>query len=455
MSINIMQNERKLAMLTKEDIFDLVEEEDVRFIRLQFTDMLGAMRNLAITTSRLKEALNNECMFDGSSIKGFVSIEESDLYLHPDLDTFTIFPWRPHHGKVARLICDVYKPDGTRLENDPRYILQKVIKEAADMGYTFEVGPECEFFLFNTDERGNPTTEPHDNASYFDLAPLDNGENCRRDICLTLEEMGYTIEASHHEGAPGQHEITFRYDNALKTADRIITFKTVVKTIAKRNGLHATFMPKPLEGESGSGMHLTMSLRKDGKNVFYNENGNSKLSDTANKFIAGLLKYTPDMACLTNPTVNSYKRFIPGYEAPCYISWSENNRSLLVRVPSSRSGYDARVELRSPDPTANPYLALAACLKAGLEGIKNDEKLPPSIDVNIYKLSDKERESLGIKSLPISLNEAIRIAKKSEFINELLGEKFAAAYFEAKEQEYGEYRRKINQWEIDKYLIEY
>ena len=441
--------------MTKKDILNLVEKEDVSFVRLQFTDILGTMRNMAVTASKLKDALDERCMFDGSCIKGFVSIEESDLFLHPDLDTFTIFPWRPHQGKVARLICDVYKPDGTRLESDPRRVLQNAIKEAADMGYTFEVGPECEFFLFNTDERGNPVLDPHDNAGYFDLAPLDNGENCRREICLTLEEMGYAVEASHHEMAPGQHEITFKYDDALKTADRIVTFRTVVKTIAKRNGLHASFMPKPMEGENGSGMHLTMSLSKDGKNVFCSDNENSRLSDTAYKFIAGLLKYTPDMACLTNPTVNSYKRFIPGYEAPCYISWSESNRSLLVRVPSSRNGNDARVELRSPDPTANPYLALAACLKAGLAGIRDNEALPPSIDVNIYKLSDKERGYLGIKSLPISLNEAINIGKKSEFIKELLGEKFASSYFAAKEQEYGEYRRTINQWEIEKYLIEY
>lgn len=451
----VMLNERNLIMLTKQDIFDLARDEDVRFIRLQFTDMLGNMRNIAITSSRLEEALDNQCMFDGSCIDGFIGIEESDLYLHPDLDTFTIFPWRPHQGKVARLICDVYKPDGTRLESDPRRVLQEVIKEAEEMGYTFNVGPECEFFLFNTDERGNPTTVPHDNAGYFDLAPLDNGENCRRDICLTLEEMGYTVESSHHEVAPGQHEITFRYDDALKTADRIVTFKTVVKTIAKRNGLHATFMPKPVEGENGSGMHLIMSLLKDGKNVFYNEEDPSKLSETACKFTAGLLKYTPDMSCLTNPTVNSYKRFIPGYEAPCYISWSERNRSLLVRVPALKKVGDLRVELRSPDPTANPYLALAACLKAGLEGIKNNETLPPSIDVNIYKLSDKEREALGIKSLPISLNESVRIAKNSEFVKSLLGETLASSYLSAKEKEYGEYRKTINQWEIEKYFIAY
>lgn len=442
-------------MMTKQDILELVDEEDVRFIRLQFTDMLGTMRNMAITRSKLEDALDNQCMFDGSSIKGFVSVEESDLYLHPDLDTFAIFPWRPHNGKVARLICDVYTPDGKRLESDPRYILQNVVKEAEQMGYSFKVGPECEFFLFNTDERGMVILEPHDNAGYFDLAPLDNGENCRRDICLTLEEMGYEIEASHHEMAPGQHEITFKYDDALKTADRIITFKTVVKTIAKRNGLHATFMPKPIQGKSGSGMHLTMSLFKDGKNIFYDGNANCKLSEIARSFTAGILKYTPDMACLTNPTVNSYKRFIPGYEAPCYISWSERNRSLLIRVPATKKEGDARVELRSPDPTANPYLAIAACLKAGLLGIKENETLPPSIDVNIYNLSEKERESLGVKSLPISLNEAVRIGRKSKFLNDLLGDNLAESYFKAKEQEYGEYRQTINQWEIEKYLIAY
>lgn len=442
-------------MMTKQDILELVDEEDVRFIRLQFTDMLGTMRNMAITRSKLEDALDNQCMFDGSSIKGFVSVEESDLYLHPDLDTFAIFPWRPHNGKVARLICDVYTPDGKRLESDPRYILQNVVKEAEQMGYSFKVGPECEFFLFNTDERGMVILEPHDYAGYFDLAPLDNGENCRRDICLTLEEMGYEIEASHHEMAPGQHEITFKYDDALKTADRIITFKTVVKTIAKRNGLHATFMPKPIQGKSGSGMHLTMSLFKDGKNIFYDGNANCKLSEIARSFTAGILKYTPDMACLTNPTVNSYKRFIPGYEAPCYISWSERNRSLLIRVPATKKEGDARVELRSPDPTANPYLAIAACLKAGLLGIKENETLPPSIDVNIYNLSEKERESLGVKSLPISLNEAVRIGRKSKFLNDLLGDNLAESYFKAKEQEYGEYRQTINQWEIEKYLIAY
>lgn len=441
--------------MTKQDILRLIEEEDVSFIRLQFTDILGHMRNIAVTSSNIENALDNKCMIDGSAINGFVDIEDSDLFLYPDLDTFTIFPWRPHQGKVARLICDVYKPDGTCLACDPRRVLKNVVKEAEDMGFKFYVGPECEFFLFNTDERGNPTTEPHDEAGYFDLAPIDNGENCRRDICLTLEEMGYNIQTSHHEAAKGQHEIVFKYDDALKTADRIATFRTVVKTIAKRNGLHATFMPKPIQGECGSGMHLTMSLVKDGKNVFYNEENPDMLSDTARQFTAGLLKYTPDMSCITNPTVNSYKRFTPGYEAPCYISWSAKNRSLLVRVPSLKDSEHARIELRSPDSTANPYLAIAACLKAGLQGIKDNLTLPPSIDVNIYNLTEREREALGVKKLPISLNEAVKIAKQSDFIRELLGYELASRYFEAKEEEYNEYRLTINQWEIEKYLIQY
>lgn len=442
-------------MATKQDIMRLAADEDVKFIRLQFTDMIGCLRNIAITSSSLEKALNNECMFDGSPIMGLTSAEDSDLYLYPDLDTFTIFPWRPHQGKVARLICDVYKRDGTPLANDPRMILKKVLKEGAEKGFEFKVGPECEFFLFKTDDEGNPLPIPHDNATYFDLAPIDHGENCRRDICLTLEEMGYTVETSHHEKSRGQHEIVFKYDDALTTADRIATFRTVVKTIAMRNGLHATFMPKPFENEAGSGMHLDMSLFKDGKNIFYDENSETKLSDMAYKFIAGLLKYTPDIVCLTNPTVNSYRRFIPGYEAPCYISWSQTNKSLLVRVPAFKDGKHACVEYRSPDPTANPYLALAACLKAGMAGIEENAELPPSVDVNIANLSHEERKALGIKKLPISLNEAVNIGKKSEFLAALLGEGFKETYLNAKEAEYDSYRRKISQWEMDNYLINY
>jgi glutamine synthetase len=443
-------------MTPKDIILQRVKDEDVRFIRLQFTDMLGRMRNMAITVDKLDEALDNLCIFDGSAIDGFANIEESDLYLHPDLSTFVIFPWRPHNGKVARLICDVCTPDGSPLEYNPRMVLERVIKEAADMGYTFKVSPEMEFFLLNTDESGRPTTETNDHGSYFDISPLDNGENVRRDICLTLEEMGYTIEASHHEMARGQHEVVFKAGDALTTADRIITGKMVIKTTAKRNGLHATFMPKPFEDEWGSGMHLNMWLEKDGENLFKYDTENKKFSNEAYRFIAGLIRYTREIACLTNPTVNSYRRFIPGADAPCYISWSENNRSLLIRAIKTRKPENAFIEYRSPDGTANPYLAIAAILKAGLAGIKdNSIELPPNIGVNVYSLSEEERYMLGIKKMPVSLNEAIKLAKNSKFIDELLGTKLKENYIEQKEAEYDEYRRIVSKWEIDRYLVQY
>ncbi len=442
-------------MLSQQDIIKLVEDEDVRFIRLQFTDMTGQMRNMAVTVSKLMEALDNKILIDGSPLKGILCLEDCDLYLHPDLDTFTIFPWRPHSGKVARLICDIYTADGKPLVCDPRMVLKKEIKRAAEMGYTLNVGPECEFFLFKTDDEGNPTTIPGDDARYCDLAPLDNGENCRRDICLTLEEMGYVVESSQHEMGNGQHEIVFHNDNALAMADKLITFKSVVKTIAKKNGLHATFMPKPFENDCGSGMHLKFIMLKDGKNVFYSESDKNHLSETAYKFMAGLLRYTAEMSCLTNPIVNSYKRFTPGYDAPCYISWSSQNNSLLMKIPPQPYPEYACMELRSPDLCANPYLAIAACLKAGLEGIEKNIELPPSVDVNIHELSNREKEMLGVKNLPISLNEAIRIARGSEFITELLGRKLKDAYLNAKETEYRSYGRTVSQWEIDNYLIKY
>lgn len=443
-------------MATKQEIMQLVKDEDVKFIRLQFTDMLGNMRNIAVTEKKLPDALDNQCIIDASSLDGFVDAENSDLRLYPDLNTFTIFPWRPHQGKVARLICDLYTVDGKPLVFDSRRVLKNAVAEAARQGYIFEAGPECEFFLFKTDDEGNPTLEPHDEAGYFELAPIDNGENCRRDICLTLEEMGYQIEASHHESARGQHEIIFKHSDVLTTADRIVTFKNVVKTLAKRHGLHATFMPKPFTDEFGSGMHFNMSLFDiEGNNVFYDEKSGERISQTGREFISGLLKYTPDMICLTNPTVNSYKRFIPGYDAPCYISWSMDNTSLLVRVPQCAKPQNARIELRSPDLTANPYLALAACLKAGLMGIKNEYPLPAEIDVNLRQLTHSEREALGIKRLPISLNEAVKIAEKSDFITELLGDDLKKRYLAAKAAEYDSYRRSISQWELDRYLIRY
>ena len=444
-----------MSRYTKDDIFRMVEEEDVEFIRLQFTDIFGTLKNIAITSSQLEKALDNKCMFDGSSVEGFVRIEESDMYLYPDYDTFEIFPWRPQQGKVARLICDVYTPDGKPFEGDPRWILKKTIKEANEMGYRFDVGPECEFFLFHTDDNGLPTTLSHEKAGYFDLGPNDLGENIRRDMVLTLEDMGFEIEASHHEVAPAQHEIDFKYDEALKTADNIQTFKMTVKTIAKRHGLYATFMPKPKFGISGSGMHINMSLAtKAGKNIFADDNGKIGLSDDAYHFIAGIMKHARGMSAITNPLVNSYKRLVPGYEAPVYIAWSAKNRSPLIRIPASR-GNGTRVELRNPDPTANPYLVLALCLAAGLDGIKNKIEVPESVDCNIYEMTPGERRAAGIENMPADLKEAVDCLVADEFLCSVLGEHITTKYVEAKMKEWENYTTRVSQWEIDEYLYKY
>ena len=441
-----------MSRYTKDDIFRMVEEEDVEFIRLQFTDIFGTLKNIAITSSQLEKALDNKCMFDGSSVEGFVRIEESDMYLYPDYDTFEIFPWRPQQGKVARLICDVYTPDGKPFEGDPRWILKKTIKEANEMGYRFDVGPECEFFLFHTDDNGLPTTLSHEKAGYFDLGPNDLGENIRRDMVLTLEEMGFEIEASHHEVAPAQHEIDFKYDEVLKTADNIQTFKMTVKTIAKRHGLYATFMPKPKFGISGSGMHINMSLAtEEGKNIFADENGKIGLSDDAYHFIAGIMKHARGMSAITNPLVNSYKRLVPGYEAPVYIAWSAKNRSPLIRIPASR-GNGTRVELRNPDPTANPYLVLALCLAAGLDGIKNKIEVPESVDCNIYEMTPGERRAAGIENMPADLKEAVDCLVADEFLCSVLGEHITTKYVEAKMKEWENYTTRVSQWEIDEFL---
>lgn len=436
---------------TKEDIFKMVDEEDVGFIRLQFTDIFGTMKNIAVTASQLEKALNNDCMFDGSSIEGFVRMEESDMYLHPDLNTFAIFPWRPQQGKVARLICDVYRPDRTPFEGDPRYILKKVIKEASDLGYTFHVGPECEFFLFHTDEDGRPTTISHESAGYFDLGPLDLGENARRDMVLTLEDMGFEIESSHHEVAPAQHEIDFKYDEALTTADNIMTFKLVVKTIAKRHGLHATFMPKPKTGLNGSGMHINMSLEKEGYNIFDEKTDENGLSKEAYYFIGGIMKHMKAISFITNPTINSYKRLVPGYEAPTHIAWSANNRGKLIRIPAPR-GSRTRIELRSPDPSANPYLSLALCLAAGLDGIKNQLMPPAAVDQNISMMTSVEKIERGIEELPKNLLEAATEFEKDKFIQRVLGEHLSEKFIEAKKNEYKEYHAQVSQWETDQYL---
>ncbi|MHB8961927.1 MAG: type I glutamate--ammonia ligase [Saccharofermentanales bacterium] len=443
-----------MSKYTKEDIIKIVSEKDVKFIRLQFTDIFGTLKNVAITASQLEKALDNQCMFDGSSIEGFVRIEESDQYLRPDLDSFVIFPWRPQQGRVARLICDIYTPEGKPFDGDPRYVLKRAIKEAEDMGYAFNVGPELEFFLFNTDESGVPTTVTTDKAGYFDLGPVDAGEDARRDICLALEEMGFEIEASHHEVAVAQHEIDFKYDTALRTADNIMTFKLAVKAIANRHGLYASFMPKPIFGVNGSGMHTNMSLTKNGKNAFYDESDPLALSKEAYSFIAGILTHIKSMAAITNPLVNSYKRLVPGYEAPCYIAWSARNRSPLIRVPATR-GAGTRVELRCPDPACNPYLELALCLMAGLDGIRKGLTPPASTDVNIFELTPAERIKLGVGNLPGSLIEAVETMEKSEFVRGVLGEHVFEKYIEAKKEEWDSYRTTVTEWEIGRYLAKY
>lgn len=439
---------------SKEDILAMVEENGVKFIRLQFTDILGTLKNVAITDRQLEKALNNQCMFDGSSINGVVRIEESDMYLRPDLNTFVIFPWRPQQGKVARLICDVYMPDGTPFEGDPRYILKKAINKAEAMGYTMNVGPECEFFLFEVDNDGNPTLKTNDKGSYFDLGPIDLGENARRDMTLALEDMGFEIETSHHEVAAGQNEIDFKYADALVTADNVTTFKYVVKSIAQRHGLYATFMPKPLHGVNGSGMHVNISLIKDGKNAFYNEEDELGLSSVAYNFIAGVLKHIKEICPITNPLVNSYKRLVPDYEAPVYIAWSAKNRSPLIRVPSAR-GEGTRIELRSPDPSSNPYLVLACLLLAGLEGIKDNLEPPKCIDRNIFALSREERKRENIENLPESLHEAVAYMQNSDLVKEALGENTFEYYIMAKEVEWDNYRTQVHQWEINSYLSKY
>jgi glutamine synthetase len=436
---------------SKEELLRKVEDLDIEFIHLQFTDIMGVMKNVSITAEQLEKALDNKIMFDGASIDGFVRIEESDMYLSPDVSTFTVFPWSNLH-REARLICDVYNIDGTPFEGCPRNNLKKMIKEAKDMGYMMKVGPECEFFLFSTDEKGNPSLETHDDAGYFDLAPVDLGGNARNDMTIALRQMGFKIETSHHEAAPGQHEIDFEYDDALATADNIMTFKTVVRTIAQRNGLHATFMPKPRFGINGSGMHLNISLSTlDSKNAFYDENNDLKLSKIAYYFLGGLMKHARAFTALTNPTINSYKRLVPGYEAPVLIAWSASNRSPLIRIPAER-GTGTRIELRSPDSSANPYLALAATLKAGLDGIKNSIEPPEQVTSNVYEMEIDEIKERGIERLPKNLYEAIQELSKSEVIKDSLGKTVYKRFVDAALYEWNEYSKYISQWELDRYL---
>lgn len=440
---------------TKEDIIRLVEDEEIEFIRMQFVDIFGQLKNVAITASQIEKAVNNQIMFDGSSIEGFTRINESDQCLYPDLNSFTIFPWRPSQGKVARLICDVYNPDGTPFVGDPRGVLRRVLRRAQDMGFdTFNIGPELEFFLFETDEMGRATTITRDEAGYFDLGPLDHGESTRREVCMNLEEMGFEIEASHHECAIGQHEIDFKYVDAMDGADKIMTLKLAVKTLAQKNGLHATFMPKPVYGVAGSGMHLNMSLFKDGRNVFYDEEGQRQLSKTARSFIAGLLRHADGFTALTNPLVNSYKRLGAGYEAPRYKAWSSGNRSTLIRIPSVR-GQSTRVELRSPDPSCNPYLAVAVCLAAGLDGIAQGLEPPEEISGDVYAMDDAARAAQNIGALPETLKDALDAMEQDRLIMDVLGEHVARHYIQGKRKEWNEYQTRVSSWELEKYLVTY
>ena len=436
---------------TKQDIIRMVEEEDVEFIRLQFTDIFGNLKNVAVTASQLERVLENECMFDGSSIEGFARIEESDMYLYPDLDTFVIFPWRPQQGKVARIICDVYAADGTPFMGDSRQILKQQIQKAAEMGYTFDIGPECEFFLFNLDENGNPTTTTGEKAGYFDLGPVDFGENARRDIVLTLEDMDFEVEASHHEAAPAQHEVDLKYKEAMETADNVMTFKLAVKTIAKRHGFFASFMPKPMTNACGSGMHINMSLHKDGRNIFADVDDELGLSKEAYYFIGGIMNHIKGMTLILNPLVNSYKRLGGGDEAPSYIAWSTMNRSPLIRIPSSK-GANKRVELRSPDPSANPYLAFAVCLAAGLDGIEKQTMPPAAVKENLYHMSEQNRREKDIELLPDDLHKAICAFKEDTFIREVIGEHIATKYIAAKEKEWERYCTQVTDWEVNEYL---
>jgi len=450
---------REVTMATSAtEIRNTLNSENVQFLRLQFTDILGHNKNVEVPASQFEKALDGEIMFDGSSVEGFTRIEESDMLLKPDYRTFLIFPENiedPTYGKVARLICDVAYPDDSPFPGDPRGVLKRQVDRLEKLGYDgMSAGPEPEFFLFQRNEEGAPTTITHDAAGYFDLAPVDKGEEARRDMVNALVEMGFEIEAAHHEVAPGQHEIDFKYEDALTTADNIATFRLVVKKIALNHGLHATFMPKPVHGMNGSGMHTHLSLFKNGQNAFYDPNAEHELSNIALQWIAGLLKHAAGMVAITNPLVNSYKRLTPGFEAPTNIAWSAANRSAMIRIPARR-GVGTRSELRMPDPACNPYLALGAMLAAGLDGIdKNLEPAPP-IQRNIYDMSVRDRRRHKIKELPGTLSEALEALKKDQYIQDALGAHIAEHFLEAKTVEFDDYRVTVHEWELDTYLSEY
>ncbi|RDI71634.1 type I glutamate--ammonia ligase [Halopelagius longus] len=435
-----------------QDVIDEIEENDVDFLRLQFTDILGTVKNVAVPATQAEKAFTEGIYFDGSSIEGFVRIQESDMRLKPDPETFAILPWRD--GRSARLICDVINTStGEPFEGDPRYVLKQAIARAEEMGYEINAAPEPEFFLFEEDEEGRATTNTNDAGGYFDLAPKDLASDVRRDIIYGLESMGFEIEASHHEVAEGQHEINFEYDDALTTADNVGTFRTVVRAIAAQHDLHATFMPKPIARINGSGMHTHLSLfTEDGENAFHDGDDEFDLSETAKQFLAGILEHAPAITAVSNPTVNSYKRLVPGYEAPVYVAWSDRNRSALIRKPAARVPAASRIEARFPDPSCNPYLAFAALIHAGLDGIEKGLDCPDPVRENIYEFDEKKREEYGIETLPSNLGEAVEALEGDEVVQSALGEHIYEKFVEAKSQEHDEFRVDVSQWELDRYL---
>ncbi len=450
-----------MSKYTKDDIRRICKEEDIKYIRMQFTDMVGLLKNVEIPITRLEDALSNDVMFDGSSIEGFVRVHEADMFLHPDLDTFLVLTYEDsQYGKIARFLCDVYRPlkDGSRVpfEGDPRGVLKRNVEYMKSKGFSaFNAGLEPEFFLFKLDENGEPTLKYNDEGGYFDIAPIDTGVDCRRDIVLELTKLGYTVEAAHHEVSPGQHEINFQFNTALEAADAVQTFKLVVKNVARRHNLHATFMPKPVAGINGSGMHVNCSLvDKDGNNVFYDPSTPNQLSETCNKWVSGILTHAKGFCFITNPIVNSYKRIVPGYEAPCYISWSDSNRTTLIRIPASR-GKKTRTEVRSVDVAANPYLALSVILRAGLDGIEgNCPNVPPVYD-NLFKCGAARRKELGVTALPENLKVAIDFFQKDKLICEAVGPHITEKMVEDKTLEWDEFRRTVTEWEIKKYINRY
>ena len=436
---------------SKEYVLKMAKENDVRFIRLWFTDILGVLKSFAISVDELEGALEEGMGFDGSSIEGFARIDESDMVAKPDPDTFQILPWRPlEHNAVARMFCDILKPGGEPFEGDPRYVLKRNLKKAADLGFTFYVGPELEFFYFK-DSKG---TETLDSGGYFDMTTLDAATDLRRNTVITLEKMGIGIEYSHHEVAPSQHEIDMRYTDALTMADNVMTYRLVVKQIAMNQGVYASFMPKPVFGINGSGMHVHQSLFKGDRNAFFDPKGKYFLSKLARSYVAGLLKYAPEITAVNNQWINSYKRLVPGYEAPVYLSWAKRNRSDMIRVPEYRPGKEkaTRIELRSPDPACNPYLCFSVMLAAGMKGIEDGLEPPEPIEENVYEMTEKERQARGINTLPASLADAIALTEKSDLVRKALGDHVFNAFIENKKIEWNQYRVHVSKYEIDRYL---